>query len=143
MKFNTNKERGNTGLGMAIAYFVANGYTVSIPLNDTQDYDLVIDKNNELKTVQVKATGCKTKNGNYQVALKNCGGTKGSTYKRIIDTNIDYIFILNKDMEMYLIPKSKISNSTTLNLCDKYKQYKVRPDSEGSIPSTRSKNSLH
>ena len=126
MKFNTNKERGNTGLGIAIAYFTANGYTVSIPLNDTQDYDLVIDKNNELKTVQVKATGCKTKSGNYQVALKSCGGTNGSTYKRIIDTNIDYIFILNKDMEMYLIPKSKISNSTTLNLCDKYKQYKVQ-----------------
>ena len=61
MKFNTNKERGNTGLGIAIAYFTANGYTVSIPLNDTQDYDLVIDKNNELETVQVKATGCKTK----------------------------------------------------------------------------------
>ena len=34
--------------------------TVSIPLNDTQDYNLVIDKNNELKTVQVKATDCKT-----------------------------------------------------------------------------------
>ena len=44
MKFITNKEKGNTGLGMAIAYFVANGYVVSIPLNDTQDYDLVIEK---------------------------------------------------------------------------------------------------
>ena len=61
IKFNTNKEKGNTGLGITIAYFTANGYTVSIPLNDTQDYDLVIDKNNELETVQVKATGCKTK----------------------------------------------------------------------------------
>ena len=61
IKFNTNKEKGNTGLGITVAYFTANGYTVSIPLNDTQDYNLVIDKNNELKTVQVKATGCKTK----------------------------------------------------------------------------------
>ena len=63
------------------------------------------------------------KNGNYQVALKSCGEINGSTYKRIIDTNINYI--LNKDMEMYLIPESKFSNSTTLNLCDKYKQYIV------------------
>lgn len=41
MNFNTNKEKGISGLGIAIAYFSTNGYTVSIPLNDTQDYDLV------------------------------------------------------------------------------------------------------
>lgn len=44
MKFDSNKEKGNSGLGMAIAYFSTRGYTVSIPLNDTQDYDLVIEK---------------------------------------------------------------------------------------------------
>lgn len=49
MNFITNKEKGNSGLGMAIAYFSTNNYTVSIPLNDTQDYDLVIEKNNILK----------------------------------------------------------------------------------------------
>ena len=50
MKFATNKEKGNTGLGIAIAYYSSNGYTVSIPLNDTQDYDLIIDKNNNIKS---------------------------------------------------------------------------------------------
>ena len=39
MNFKTNKEKGNTGLGVAIAYYSSNGYIVSIPLNDTQDYD--------------------------------------------------------------------------------------------------------
>ena len=71
MNFIKNKEKGNSGLGMAIAYFSTNNYTVSIPLNDTQDYDLVIEKNNILKTVQVKATGCKRKNGVYKVALQS------------------------------------------------------------------------
>ena len=33
----TNKQRGNCGLGLAIAYYSTHGYTVSIPLNDTQD----------------------------------------------------------------------------------------------------------
>lgn len=42
MKFNTNKEKGNTGLGMAIAYYTSKGYTVSIPLNDTQDYEIKV-----------------------------------------------------------------------------------------------------
>ena len=54
MVFNTNKEKGNTSLGIAIAYYSSNGYTVSIPLNDTQDYDLIVDKDNVLKKVQVK-----------------------------------------------------------------------------------------
>ena len=46
MRLDSNKEKGNTGLGIAIAYYSANGYTVSIPLNDTQDYDLIVDKDN-------------------------------------------------------------------------------------------------
>lgn len=49
MQFTSNKEKGNTGLGIAIAYYDSNGYTVSIPLNDTQDYDLIVDKDNNLK----------------------------------------------------------------------------------------------
>ncbi len=49
MNFTTNKEKRNSGLGIAIAYFSVNGYTVSIPLNDTQDYDLVIEKSGNLR----------------------------------------------------------------------------------------------
>lgn len=81
MRFKTNKEKGNTALGIAIAYFTSNGNTVSVPLNDTQDYDLVIEEDNILRKVQVKATGCIDRNEKYQVALKSCGGTKGITYK--------------------------------------------------------------
>lgn len=122
----TNKQRGNCGLGIAIGYFSTNGYTVSIPLNDTQDYDLLIDKNNQIKSVQVKYTTCKTKYGNYQVALKSCGGTKGITYKTLIDTNVDYLFIATDQLDMYLIPIEEVTNKSTLNLCDKYEKYKLR-----------------
>ena len=124
MKFITNKEKGNSGLGIAIAYFTTSGYIVSIPLNDTQDYDLIVEKENRLQRVQVKATGCIGKGGNYQVALKSCGGTKGKTYKTLIDTNIELIFILTGQKEMYLIPREKINNVSTLSFCDKYEKYK-------------------
>lgn len=126
MKFNTNKEKGNTGLGIAIAYYTANGYIVSVPLNDTQDYDLIVDKNNKIFKVQVKATSCKTKYGIYQVALKSCGGTKGKTYKTIVKTNIDEIFIVTDNIDIYIIPIEKINNYSTLNLCEKYINYKVK-----------------
>ena len=126
MIFKSNKEKGNAGLGIAIAYYSTNGYTVSIPLNDTQDYDLIVDKNNVLKKVQVKATSCKTKYNKYQVALKSCGGTKGETYKTIIDTKIDEVFIVTDTMEMFIIPIEEIKNKTTLNLCEKYEKNIVK-----------------
>ena len=126
MIFKSNKEKGNAGLGIAIAYYSTNGYTISIPLNDTQDYDLIVDKNNVLKKVQVKATSCKTKYNKYQVALKSCGGTKGKTYKTIIDTKIDEVFIVTDTMEMFIIPIEEIKNKTTLNLCEKYEKNRVK-----------------
>lgn len=126
MIFKSNKEKGNAGLGIAIAYYSANGYTVSIPLNDTQDYDLIVDKNNVLKKVQVKDTSCKTKYNKYQVALKSCGGTKGETYKTIIDTKIDEVFVVTDTMEMFIIPIEEIKNKTTLNLCEKYEKNRVK-----------------
>lgn len=125
MNFSTNKEKGNTGLGIAIAYYTSNGYIVSIPLNDTQDYDLIVEKDNKLSRVQIKATSCKTKYGIYQVPLKSCGGTLGKTYKTIIDTNIEEVFILTGDMSIYIIPKNNIKNKATLNINSKYKKYKV------------------
>ena len=124
MQFLTNKDKGNCGLAMAINYFVINGYTVSIPLNDTQDYDLIIEKEDELSRVQVKSTGFKTKYGIYQVSLKSMGGTKGKVYKTLVNTNVEYLFVLTEECGMYVFPKSKLTNRCTLNLnnsCDKYR----------------------
>ncbi len=126
MKFTTNKEKGNSGLGIAIAYFSTNGYTVSIPLNDTQDYDLIIEKDNIFKSVQVKATGCKTKYGNYQLALKSCGGSCGKTYKTVVKTKVDLLFIVTEDMSMYLLPIRCLQNESTITLGRKYEKYCIK-----------------
>lgn len=126
MKFNTNKEKGNSGLGIAIAYFSTQGYTVSIPLNDTQDYDLIIEKDNQFQSVQVKTTGCKTRYGNYQLALKSCGGTKGRTYKTVIETKVNLLFIVTETIDMYLIPIRLINNKSTITLGKEYEKYRIR-----------------
>lgn len=49
MYFSTNKEKERASLGITIGYFSVNNYTVSIPLNNTQDYDLVVEKDGILK----------------------------------------------------------------------------------------------
>ena len=115
MEFCTNKQRGNAGLSYAIAYFGCNGYTVSIPLNDTQDYDLIVDDGVEIKRVQVKATS-QIRNGEYVVTLKSSGGTKGNVYKRVKDTNVDWLFVLCSNMDAFLIPKDVITQGNELKL---------------------------
>jgi len=124
MKY-TNKEIGNASLGTAIGYFTNIGCTVSIPLNDTQDYDLLVDFDGIIKKVQVKGTSFKTNYGIYQVSLKSSGGTKGKIYKTIKDTDVDLLFIATDDGRMYLIPKDKINNSSSLNLNEVYKDYRL------------------
>ena len=62
----------------------------------------------------------------YQVALKSSGGTRGKTYKTVIDTNIDELFIITDKLDIFIIPIGVIKNSSTLNLCDKYEKYRIR-----------------
>lgn len=35
MLLETNKDKGRAGLSLAIAYYGTQGYTISLPLNDT------------------------------------------------------------------------------------------------------------
>lgn len=74
----------------------------------------------------MKATSCKTKYDKYQVALKSCGGTKGKTYKTVIETNIDELFIVTDTMNIFIIPIEVIKNKSTINLCEKYEKYKIQ-----------------
>lgn len=125
MLFETNKEKGNTGLAVAIGYFGSHGYTVSIPLNDTQDYDLIVEKEGVLERVQVKATSQRSSTGYSIVTLKSSGGTKGEVYKTVINTTIEKVFVLTEKMEMYLIPLQEIITVNTLTLTPDRQKFRV------------------
>ncbi len=86
MKEGSSKYKGNCGLTTAISYFTTTGHTVSLPLNDSQNYDFVVDIDGSLKKVQVKMTTQKSRGNNTLVDLRNTGGTKGKVYSRIIDS---------------------------------------------------------
>ncbi len=100
MQFNTNKDKGRAGISLAIAYFGSNGYTISIPLNDTQWYDLIVEKDGTFKTVQCKATGS-TDNAIY---LRSMGGSSGKVYDNVLDHPVDLLFCLDKHKNMFLVP---------------------------------------
>lgn len=86
--------QGNVGMGQAIAYYTQKGYTVSIPLNDCQEYDLVVEYPDGLKKVQVKTTKHKAPSGKYVVNLRTMSGYKDKyTYKL---GSYDVLFVLTE-----------------------------------------------
>lgn len=107
MIIETNREKGRAGLSLAIAYFGSNGYTVSLPINDTQWYDLIIEKDGLLQTVQCKLTATK----NSEISLTSKGGTKGKVYDRIISHPVDLLFCADKNKNLFVIPMKDILNS--------------------------------
>lgn len=111
MLFNTNKEKGRAGMSLGIAYFGANGYTVSIPLNDTQWYDFIAEKDGIFYTVQCKATGSK----DGTISLRNTGGTSGDIYDNVLHHPLDYLFCINEKQNMFLIPVKDIVSSGNTN----------------------------
>lgn len=113
MLLDNNKNRGRAGMSLAIAYYGSNGYTVSIPLSDTQWYDLVIEKDGIFQTVQCKCTTAK----DGAINLKSCGGTNGSVYDSIKNHPIDFLFCLNGTTNiMYSIPVQDIPNEKAIML---------------------------
>ena len=100
MIFETNKDKGRAGMALGIAYFGANGYTVNIPLNDTQWYDFVAEKNGKFYTIQCKATG----SADNAIRLISSGGTKGDVYDNVLNHQLDYLFCLDKNQNMFCIP---------------------------------------
>lgn len=115
MLFDTNKEKGRAGLSMAIAYYGSNGYTVNLPINDTQWYDLVIEKDGVFQTVQCKATGSK----DNSISLRSFGGTAGTQYDNVLAHPVDILFCLTQNGTMYHIPVEdirKAGNSGVITL---------------------------
>ena len=111
MLFETNKDKGRAGMALGIAWFGANGYTVNVPLNDTQWYDFIVEKDGVFQTVQCKATGSQ----NGAIDFRCTGGTDGNIYDHALQHPIDLLFCLNQEGNMFVIPVEDIIKSGTKN----------------------------
>lgn len=124
----SNSQKGNAGLGMAIAYYTSKGNCVSLPLNDTQKYDLIVDINGVLKRVQVKTTNFKNRSGRfYKVHLRTTGGNSSRNTAEDFDHSAcDTLFVLTGNQEMYEIPTNGFTNTNELVLTSDRDKYKVK-----------------
>lgn len=112
--------QGNFGLGKAIEYFTSHSIPVSIPLNDTQKYDLVIDQNGQMKRVSVKTTRQKRHNC-YCVELKNSGGaSRKKTIRPFDNSSCDLLFVLTDANTTYLIPTERVDVRSSLTLNERF-----------------------
>lgn len=119
MLIETKKDKGRAGISMAIAYFGSNGYTISIPLNDTQKYDLIVEKDGIFQSVSCKFGGAKTPNEDaYSCELRTIGA-KGTYHGTVKESGADLLFCLRPDKIMYVIPISILPNSNTIRLITK------------------------
>ena len=58
--------------------------------------------------------------------MKTCGGNRsGQTIKGFNENSSDLLFILVDNNNMYLIPRSEITNNAAINLGKEYDRYKV------------------
>ena len=116
------KQKGNIGVGLAIAYFTSLGYIVSIPINDSQDYDILVDIDGFINTVQVKYTSELSSSNYYMVGLRSISGSSKKEYKSVKETFVDYLFIVTKSNDLYLIPKSDITQKSQITLNNEVKE---------------------
>lgn len=112
----TNTDQGNVGLACAIFELQKLEYKISIPLNQNNKYDLVVEKDNTFYKVQIKTSAFKVQE-RYQVLLRTTSNNKSRT-KLIIHNKGDYdlLFVLCSDGSKYLIPDSAIKAKYGISL---------------------------
>ena len=126
LKQKNSKKQGDVGLGLAIAFFASKGWTVSIPLTDSQSYDLLID-DGKISRVQVKTTTQKGKAaGTYVVELRTLGGNQSfHTVKKFSPESVDFLFVVTDDGSKYFIPSSSIAARSMLTIGEYSKEFQV------------------
>lgn len=88
----SSRRQGAVGIGRAIAYFTAKGYSVFIPVADVNRYDLLVDTGGEILRIEVKTT--RQVRGN--VTLRTMGGYHGGgKERRLSSADCDIVFVVD------------------------------------------------
>lgn len=120
------KKQGDIGMCYAIAYYSKLGWTISIPVTDSQDYDIIVDNGISLLKVQIKTTNQISKHGISLVALRTNGGNKSGNITKNFDiNNCDLLFVMTNNAEFFSIPRKEITSTTNINLGYKFLPFKV------------------
>lgn len=125
-KFSNSKKQGDWGLGRAIAYFTLTEHTVSLPLTESQDYDLLVDDGNSIKRVQVRTSSRVSPIGKPLVGLRVMGGNQSyNTVKKFDNSKVELIFVTTVNFGDYVIPTNVFDAKSELTIDKRFDKYKV------------------
>ena len=121
-----SRKQGDAGLGAAIGWYTAHGYTVCVPLTDSQDYDLVVDRGDGLQRVQAKTSWYQPR-GRYIVSLRTMGGNQSwsGVVKKFDADRVEALFVLTASGDKYVIPSAVLRGKSTVTLGREYEVFHV------------------
>lgn len=126
-----SKQKGNIALSSAIKYFSDNNWTVLIPLNDSQDYDLAYeDSIGTIQKVQCKYTSQKTGINKdkfiVQLYVRGHKDKNGNSYQKFYKKgSIDYFFIETEIGNKYFIPFEDVEYLKTYTINESSNKYLI------------------
>lgn len=111
------KKQGDVGLGKAISFYTGLGWTVSLPLTDSQDYDLIVDTGEKLERVQVKTTK------NREFPLRVMGGNRSwsGVVKKFDNSKVERLFLYRLNGECYDVSTKGLKNKNGIVPKEEYK----------------------
>jgi PD-(D/E)XK endonuclease len=105
MKFHHTKSKGDLGVLKAQLDLYEKGYFVCVPLTEHSSFDLVIVKDEERKTVQVKSKHLK--NGKLEVSFRQSFSDKNGVHTKFwnkSEIDIVCVYCLDTDKCYYFNP---------------------------------------
>ncbi len=118
--------QGDIGLADAISFFTTEGYSVCVPLTDSQKFDLVVVRERP-QTVQVKTSTCRNARGHYIIDLRTRGGNRSQRDRVAFREEGDYdlLYILTEEGRRYLIPVEHLEAKSNSALSPAYDKFLV------------------
>lgn len=124
----TSTKQGDIGEARAIYEYTRMGYSVSCPLADSSNYDLIVEKNSILYRVQVKTTRSRNNAGGWVANLRTFGGNRsGTNIKHRKKGDWDLLFVLTQDDRIWSIPEESLGKVThSVNIGNlKYSEFEI------------------
>jgi hypothetical protein len=118
------KREGTIGVAEAMLHYTKLGFTVSVPINDSQPYDLVIDDGKTLKRVSCKTVRRLNARGRHAVDIRTTG--TGFKTQPFDPTTCDIMFISAANGRLYEIPTTLFENKAEIVLSEKWDKYLIR-----------------
>lgn len=99
--------KGDVALARAIFLFTDMGYTLSLPITESAEYDLIVDDSQGLHRVQVKS--CSTASVDLRKIHSNSSGYVVKTYST---NSYDWLYVYNPVLKMDYLSREFITTKS-------------------------------